>query len=483
MDFEDSVRRLAKDQSKYRGRKNIVISEKARRQAEYQRKQQARLRVEREQKKRLEEHQKQYMHQGDRVLQIKSLGSFCPTSIWGEGDKIALPPSVLEQLTSTESNNVGNPWTFRIGILNPDYQFPSSALIQTMKLPKKEDDELMVFDSDEDDDEDLEAYRDELKHKYLAYTHCTVVEFTQDEGHIGVPQPIAQTLLRQKINSHFVKPTPVKRTVDPAGTEVTTEPSNQDQTPGHLAWGAFDIPDMQLEISLLKLPKGKGCTLVPTNEAIKSGFYGLKDIKLVLEQSLIRTRATLSVGDIVSSWHRGVEFELSVTKIIPASFNAVTSINTDIEVDFGETEASPEAQKPTQQQNSPLASESMSSGRTLGSGEQAFAPTSATTSSHATPSSLPIAVNLLSEPPADQKEGVCLAQIQHSGGHGKRRFLTTEARVQDLFVFASSLVGKNDFRLVTRFPRRVFISTENQGITLAEAGIQQGQERFMMEFL
>ena len=53
---------------------------------------------------------------------------------------------------------------------------------------------------------------------------------------------------------------------------------------------------MQLEISLLKLPKGTGCTLVPSKEAIQSGFYDLKDVKLVLEQSLIRTSSAQSPG-------------------------------------------------------------------------------------------------------------------------------------------------------------------------------------------
>jgi len=487
MDFEDSVKRLAKDQSKVRGKRDLVISQKAKRQAEYQRKQAARLRAERERKKRLEEHQQKYMHGGDRSLQIKHLGSFSPTSIFGDGDKIALSPSVLEKLTSAESgdNNVGNPWTFRIGVLNPDYKFPSSPLIHTLKPPKDEDEDLMAVDSDDDDD-NMEAYRDELKHKYLAYTHCTVVEFTQDEGHVGIPQPIAKALLEKNSSSNSsIKPIPIKRTVDPAGaTEENTESS---QTPGHLAWGAFDIPDMQLDITLLKLPKGKGCTLVPTKEAIQHGFYGLKDIKLVLEQSLIRTRATLSVGDIVNTWHRGVQFDLNVTKIIPATFNAVTSINTDIEVDFGQPELSPEEQ---QQQNAAQQSSSIekpaSPGRSLGSGGQTLgssfttgaAPAAVSSDQATTP-----AIDLLPEPPADQKEGVCLVQIQHTGGHGKRRLLTTEAKIQDLFAFASSLVGRSDFRLVTRFPRRVFTLSENQSSTLAEAGIQQGQERFMMEFL
>merc|ERR1719223_2576809 len=146
MDFENSVRRLAKDQSRMRGSLRSggggrpVISEKAKRQAEYQRKQAEKKRLERERKKRLEEYQKKYMRQCERALKTRSLSSsaagpgtasllLSPTSIYGEGDKIALPPSVLETLTqsamssSLDQSSAGSPWTFRIGILNPDYQF------------------------------------------------------------------------------------------------------------------------------------------------------------------------------------------------------------------------------------------------------------------------------------------------------------------------------------------------------------------------
>ena len=489
MDFEGAAQRLRKDQSKLRGKRDLVVSQKAKRQAEFQRKQAARLRAEREQKRRLEECQKRYMHECDRFLQVKPLGRasnnnsllLTPTSIFGEGDKIALSPSVLELLTSTAQTNVGDPWTFRIGILNPEYQFPASPLIQTMK-PPKDDEEDAMDDSDEEQEDDLTAYNDEMSSKYLAFTHCTVVEFTQDEGHVGIPQPIAKALLEpNKKNSGKV---PVKRTVDPAGSASNTEDSmeieeEQEQTPGHLAWGAFDIPDMQLEISLLKLPKGTGCTLVPSKEAIQSGFYDLKDVKLVLEQSLIRTRATLTVGDTVSTWHRGVRYDLNVRKVIPSSYNSITCINTDIEVDIGEPE---DAQKEKASQPPPEPEKSTDSGYKLGTGQTLVPVKKETNDVKETPSFEKL-VNLLQEPPEDQKEGVCLIQIQHSGGRGKRRFTIKEARLSDLFAYASTLVKRNDFQLVTRYPRRVLTNENDPSVTLEELGIQPGQERFMVEFL
>lgn len=59
---------------------------------------------------------------------------------------------------------------------------------------------------DENDDynnkETMEAYLAELRYKYLSYTHCTVVEFTQEEGYVGIPLPIASALLDAKNQNH-----------------------------------------------------------------------------------------------------------------------------------------------------------------------------------------------------------------------------------------------------------------------------------------
>ncbi|KAL3943657.1 MAG: hypothetical protein SGBAC_002277 [Bacillariaceae sp.] len=538
MDFESSVKRLAKDQSKMRGKlrsgaggRPLVVSEKAKRQAEYQRKQAEKKRLERDRIKKQEEYQKKYMRQCERALKTRSLMSssagpgtaplvLSPTSIYGEGDKIALPPSVLETLTqsamsgSLDQSSVGSPWTFRIGILNPDYQFPSSILVKTLK-PPKEDDNFMA-DSDEDDDEDddvdeMEAFQDELSHKYLAYTHCTVVEFTQDEGHVGIPQMAAKALLGRNNTdveaalaaraaaAAAIAPIPVKRTVDPAAAAAANDEmaaptedlsiSPADQTPGHLAWGAFDIPDLPLEITLLQLPKGKGCTLVPTQEAVQNNFFGLKDVKLVLEQSLIRTRATLSKGDMVCTWHRGVRFDLKVTKVIPSTYNAVTCINTDIEVDIGEAEApvtntQPSANVDSAEKSASKTASAPAGGFTSG-GQTLGGSSSSTIPMETTAAAFPMEVDLLPEPPADVKQGVCTVHIQHSQGTGKRRFLVAEATMKDLFAFADHLLGaaQGTYRLVTRFPRKVWtLDGTSSGHSLADAGIVAGQERFMVEF-
>ena len=152
-------------------------------------------------------------------------------------------------------------------------------------------------------------------------------------------------------------------------------------------------------------------------------------------------------------------------------------------MDIGEAEFTEDQQvKKTQQ---PLR-QPEDVGYKLGAGQTLVAPVSnLTTTNHDTPSSFSPPVNLLPEPPEDQKDGVCAIQIQHSGGSGKRRFLIKEAHLSDLFAFASSLVGRtpSSFQLVTQYPRRVFTNDKDQFKTFQETGIQQGRERLMVEFL
>jgi hypothetical protein len=265
----------------------VVVSEQAKKQAEFQRQQRAKLQEEKERTKRRHDYQKQQFRSWERAVHLKSLGGtnsspsgqllLQPTSIHGTGDKLSFPPSVLETLTAElgESSTLGNPWTFRIGILNSDYQFPSSPLIQTLQPSSEfngddddDDDDDDMAESDDDDDQDgtnkFVAYLDELAHKYIAYTHCSVVEFTQEEGHVGIPQHIASALLDpQNRHAKFAQyHIPTLRTVDPAksshdsssGEIVDGDVAMQQEedpttaTPGHVAYGAFDVPDVSLEI-------------------------------------------------------------------------------------------------------------------------------------------------------------------------------------------------------------------------------------------
>jgi hypothetical protein len=78
----------------------------------------------------------------------------------------------------------------------------------------------------------------------------------------------------------------------------------------------------------------------------------------------------------------------------------------------------------------------------------------------------------------DQTDGVCTIQIRADKESGRRRFDVNNATVQDVFSFAASLTNLESFQLVTRFPRRILIA---QDTVLSAAGIQPGQELFLVE--
>lgn len=481
MDFERAAARLVRDQRKHRDQQRqrkadlsgraLVKNEEVEAEQRKVEERLSRKREEQRQRKYVEE----YMRKCDASLGVQHLTNkegvelrLKATSIYGEGDKIALPPSVLEFLsTDSLTQESGNPWIFRLGIPNPDYQFPQSKLLEQMK-PKEEEEQ------DDDGDETLEttAYLDELDHRYLAWTHATVVEFTQDEGFLGLPSAVAAVLT----DSARGVPIPVTRTVDPS-MDVDDKPTNHDdendeKTPGHLAWGMFDIPDIPIEISLVQLPKGQACSFVPTSQAIKNGFYKLNNVKLVLEQSLIRTRAVLSVGDVVSTWHRGVQYDLQVKHVKPHHCRAILCINTDLNIDFVET------QDPTPSISQPLPT---LNGHTLAGSP---APTTIVPPNlNNTPLPLP-QIGLPPEPELGAPN-VCTIQIRNPFHNSKtqRRFDITTATMAHLFTLANSLLERPDsFQLATRMPRRVFVFDTNHSITLQQAGMQAGgQELLWME--
>ncbi|KAL7436111.1 hypothetical protein ACHAXM_005023 [Skeletonema potamos] len=478
------------------------------------------------------------------------------TSIHGEGDKIALPPSILETLTSNnnasgldpwDSGRNGRPLAFRIGVLDPEYTgFPASEKMKALVDKVKEDviasekttqyslissaevtncnDEMMSEDSDCENEADetsthVEAYLDELSHRYISYTHGTVVEFTQEDGCVGLPEPIARSLLQQNLHSlgksnERQNRIPIKRTVDPASSssssladvdamdiEVTNDSPAEvqsEKTPGHLAYGAFDIPDLPIEITPINcLPAGSDCTFTPTASSIKNGFYNLKDVKLVLEQSLIRTRATLSKGDVIRTWRRGVSFDLIVSNLSPSEFGVVSCVNTDLNVDIGPPDEDDLAGlnvKPDHVEGKESKQSVMGQGRLLSEDTQQKQRKEVLSSVIETKSEP--AVDLAPEPAYDKVEGVCKIQIRGRSTTGDtisgiRRFDVEMATMHDLFQYASSICGADPkaLRLVTRFPRRVFaMSSEGEqghvgnDATLKSVGINQGQELFMVEY-
>eukprot|EP00525_Craspedostauros_australis_P002916 CAMPEP_0198119164 /NCGR_PEP_ID=MMETSP1442-20131203/24461_1 /TAXON_ID= /ORGANISM="Craspedostauros australis, Strain CCMP3328" /LENGTH=209 /DNA_ID=CAMNT_0043777575 /DNA_START=111 /DNA_END=740 /DNA_ORIENTATION=- len=206
----------------------------------------------------------------------------------------------------------------------------------------------------------------------------------------------------------------------------------------------------------------------------------------------------MAIKDVVHTWHRGIKYDMTVDKVTPSAFDAITCINTDIEVDIGEASV-PEkplahagaAAESSQDSANTSTGNKLGGGRTLGSSLTSAASTSTTDKSSmihpsdtAAAQSSAAAVKLIQEPPADQKQNVCTVQLRSSSGNARRRFDVQKATLQDLFNFAQVTTSQpaETIQLVTRFPRRVFaLDAENQSSSLEQQNITQGQEMFMVE--
>lgn len=247
---------------------------------------------------------------------------------------------------------------------------------------------------------------------------------------------------------------------------------------------------LPVEVTLLThLPLGKSCTLQPTNEAIRNGFYNLKNVKLALEQSIIRTRGSLNVGDIMHCWFRGKKFDLNVKNVSPPDVGAISCVNCDIEVDI--------APPPSQDENDMVENKndgehkSKSPSRTS-SGGYRLSDDPVRDKEKATHKPIPPNgnrnrnrnIDLPPEPPADQRENVISVQIRSEGKASQRRFATSSSLKQLFdFVVSEGLINPPDapFKLVTRFPRRVFkLDSADEELQLNGLGLSK-QEAFIVE--
>ncbi|KAG8640586.1 uncharacterized protein LOC110630064 [Manihot esculenta] len=175
-------------------------------------------------------------------------------SFHGYGDKIKLPPSCFTDLSDQGAFDKG-PIHLQLSVIHQDG--PSETKQQI--------------------------------------THSGVLEFTADEGHVGLPPHVWNNLF------------PV---------------------------GAPNAP--LVELRYVWLPKGTYAKLQP--EVV--GFSDIPNHKAVLETSL-RQHATLSQGDVITVNHGILTYKLRVLELKPSS--SVSVLETDIEVDIVGSDSAPES--------------------------------------------------------------------------------------------------------------------------------------------
>lgn len=169
----------------------------------------------------------------------------------GSGDKIKLPPSCFTELSDQGAFDKG-PLHFQLSAIHQE-DAPSDS-----KFAKQ----------------------------HRGTTHGGVLEFTAEEGSVGIPPHIWSNLL----------------------------PSNPPN------------PSL-IEVRYVWLPKGTYAKLQPD----EFGFSDIPNHKAVLETSL-RQHATLSQDDVLTVNHGQLEYHLRVLELKP--FSSISVLETDIEVDI-----------------------------------------------------------------------------------------------------------------------------------------------------
>ncbi|KAI8558270.1 hypothetical protein RHMOL_Rhmol04G0077700 [Rhododendron molle] len=175
----------------------------------------------------------------------------------GHGDKIKLPPSCVTELSQVALDK--GPLHFRLLVI--DQEAPSDI-------------------------------KDDQKNRT---THAGVLEFTAEEGSVGLPPHVWSNLF-------------------PSGSSKA----------------AF------IEVRYVWLPKGTYAKLQPD----ELGFSDIPNHKAVLETSL-RQHATLSQGDVLTVNHGVLTYHLRVLELKPSS--SVSVLETDIEADIVGTDMVPES--------------------------------------------------------------------------------------------------------------------------------------------
>ena len=307
----------------------------------------------------------------------------------------------------------------------------------------------------------------QIEGQEMRRTHCGVREFTGDEGTVGLPDKVLASLGLEGMSSEAL--------IDAA---------------------------RRVDIRYVRLPKIKLVKFQP----VLNRFFNLGPVKLVLEQNL-RFHTTLSLGDLVTVWHRGMSYELRVADMFPEPFGSL--IDTDVEVELGLSDEYVKSDEYAQEmQKAAAKSEPVSS--SLPSSTPVRTPSSSSSSSSssrlATPASLSIPhehgtsgdgpsteaaaafipLPVPDEPhPSEPTISTVFCKIKTPSHTLVRTFRGRDA-FQSVFNLVRNAHDGGSGRLVvsTRAPAREFIEwdQENSGKTFQDLGFGGSKQLFIASF-
>jgi len=291
-----------------------------------------------------------------------------------------------------------------------------------------------------------------------AFTHCGVREFTADEGTVGLPLKVIESL-------HLSAQKPIEA--------------------------------VRVTIKYVRLPRVTYVKLQPKEHR----FSNVGPIKAVLEENL-RRHTTLTVDDEVTVWYRGKAHSMRVVDMQPERFGSL--VDTDVEVDL---EVSAEYDRHQQSEvAASAAAASSNKARKLNvtspieQDESAAAPPAAGFNT-ATATSTTAAVGIAAEratttlptEPSPGEPGVIACRVRlPSGKSCVRRFLVRDpmlwllqfARAQPDVQALCADKGKGHgatVQLTVRQPTRVFAEESLAGgQSFEQLGVTAAQETFLL---
>lgn len=205
-----------------------------------------------------------------RTAGIRYKESLLAVTADGEGDKILLPPSALESLSGQDAVGLG-PMLFELTCTTGAPAGQPQKPEQNAAAPSGAATTTTTTRT----------------------THAGVLEFTADEGMVGLPRKVVLSLLGATAQQVPLAPDGGEGAIDESETAMAKR-----RPVGGLE---------SVVVRYVRLAKATFARVVP--ETV--GLSQVSELRAMLENNM-RNHATLTVGDHVSVWRRGKEFSLKV---------------------------------------------------------------------------------------------------------------------------------------------------------------------------
>ena len=314
------------------------------------------------------------------------------------------------------------------------------------------------------------------------YTHVGIKEFSAPPGKIGLPEKVVFTLTGGKTKEEIYD-----------GCDDIDEGERNDALQASLLG--------TLSAKYVTMPKVTYAKLQP----LHNSFSQVKPVKDMLEENL-RFHSTLSVGDLLTVWYRGIPHSLRVCEAKPQDFGSLIDTDVTIDLDVSQEYIDSEKKRSTQEKvipqvlapatagTAPLIGEKIADsagrGSTTGQGQVLGRSATAETSEQQSPMQVDGDAErteeqsryaILPDEPGQDDETALTARLRlSSGGAITRRLRNTEEVGFLLHLAARELsVAFLAVTLSTRFPART-ITAGDATKSFSDLGIAGKQETFFV---